>query len=125
MENFKNHYENNHIFNYILFILVLYRRYINVCICVPPPPPPHFLASSYATDIYIYICADQTIQRNNITISAGIPPPPPLMLTFGVWVRFRINIGMVVGLGCSSFDQYSGGGRAQIFFYLYQVVFCT
>ena len=37
---FNNHYVNNHIFNYIKFILLLYRRYINVCICVPPPPPP-------------------------------------------------------------------------------------
>ena len=49
---------NNHISKYNSFILVLYRRYINyVSVCPPPPPPTHthFLAPSYATDIYIYI----------------------------------------------------------------------
>ena len=41
---------NNNISKYNLFILVLYRRYINyVSVC--PPPPPHFLAPIY---IYIY-----------------------------------------------------------------------
>ena len=41
----------NHISKYNLFILVLYRRYINyVSVC-----PPHILAPSYATHIVIYI----------------------------------------------------------------------
>ena len=41
---------NNHTSKYNLFIMVLYRRYINyVSVC-----PPHFLATSYAI-VYIYI----------------------------------------------------------------------
>ena len=41
---------NNHVSKYNLFILVLYRWYINyMSVC-----PPHFLAPSYAT-VYIYI----------------------------------------------------------------------
>ena len=46
---------NNHIFKYNSFILVLYRRYINVCLCAPPPPPPHthkLFGTSCATRLY-------------------------------------------------------------------------
>ena len=57
MDNFNNHYVNNHIFNYISFILVLYRRYINLCIYVCP----HVLAPSYAT-VYIYIYFDDPVK---------------------------------------------------------------
>ena len=45
---------NNHISKYNSFILVLYRRYINY-VSVPPPPPQHFLAPSYATNMYILL----------------------------------------------------------------------
>ena len=62
---------NYHISKYNSFILVLYRMYINyVSVC---PPPPHFLASSYATDIYIYIYIYITIIR--LKLCAQICPP--------------------------------------------------
>ena len=47
---------NNHTSNYNLFILVLYRRYINYVSVCPPAPHPHFLEPSYATAyIHTYI----------------------------------------------------------------------
>ena len=40
-------------------------------------------------------------------------------IRFRVWVRFSVRVkirdGMVLELGCSSFDQYSGQLRAEIF----------